>query len=86
MAFRLCRAGYDVWLVNSRGNKYSKGHKLDTDTVFRRNEANYWDFTWMDMAKDDLPSSFKYIYEETNKKIVYVGYSQGTITMLTALT
>jgi lysosomal acid lipase/cholesteryl ester hydrolase len=40
-AFVLSRAGYDVWLGNSRGNKYSKDHinkKI-------KNKA-YWSFSF----------------------------------------
>jgi pimeloyl-ACP methyl ester carboxylesterase len=36
-AFQLVRAGFDVWLGNTRGNKYSIGHtKLNTK------EEKYW--------------------------------------------
>ncbi len=55
-AFILSRAGYDVWLGNSRGNKYSKRHiKLDTES------EEFWDFSWEELGTYDLPAFTDYI-------------------------
>jgi len=37
------------------------------------------------MSDLDLPAMFEYIYNKTNKKIHYVGHSQGTLIMHIAL-
>jgi hypothetical protein len=37
------------------------------------------------MSDYDLPAAFKYIAAITNKKINYIGHSQGTIQMHIAL-
>ena len=43
LAYRLCDEGYDIWLANSRGNKYSRKHKyLDPD----RDAAKFFNFDW----------------------------------------
>jgi hypothetical protein len=39
----LAGEGYDVWAVNSRGNKYSLGHAKGDD--YHKKE-DYWKFTW----------------------------------------
>jgi len=57
-AFVAARAGYDVWLGNSRGNTYSLGH---TSLDHNKNEAKYWDFTWDDMGTYDLPAVIDHI-------------------------
>jgi len=77
--FRLAEQGYDVWLGNFRGNSYSRGHvSLNADT-----DNEYWQFTWDEMAKYDLPAQLNYVLEHTGKeKIYYIGHSMGTTTYM----
>lgn len=42
-AFITARAGYDVWIGNSRGNTYSLGHR---DYNYQKHEEKYWSFDW----------------------------------------
>ena len=76
LGFILADAGYDVWLGNMRGNYYSRAHvKYNPD-----HDEEFWDFSWDDMARDDLPSMIFYILNATkHSQIGYVGHSQGTM-------
>jgi len=68
----MSKLGYDVWMINSRGNKHSNAH-----VEYSKTESKFWDFSFEDMGKD-LKSSISYIKEETNKsKIILVVHSQG---------
>lgn len=81
LGFLLADAGYDVWLGNARGNRYSRHHN-DTNI----SKKQYWDFSWHEIAVHDLPSMIDYILEQTgNKKIAYVGHSQGTTVLFAML-
>jgi pimeloyl-ACP methyl ester carboxylesterase len=75
LGFILADAGYDVWLGNVRGNYYSRAHvKYNPD-----HDPAFWDFSWDDMARDDLPSMIYYILNVTQQThIGYIGHSQGT--------
>ena len=46
---------------------------------------NFWNFTFHEMGIYDLPAAFKYINRVTNRKIHYIGHSQGTLSMFIAL-
>lgn len=74
LVYLLAEQGYDVWLGNARGNKYSRKH-VYTDL----SEATYWDFSWHEIGVSDLPAMIDFILFVTNKPTLkYVGYSQGT--------
>jgi lysosomal acid lipase/cholesteryl ester hydrolase len=72
LGFILADAGFDVWLGNMRGNTYGLRHK----TLNPKLEA-FWDFSWDEMAKHDLPSMIKYALRISNQdELFYIGHSQ----------
>lgn len=74
----LAKEGYDVWLSNSRGNIFSNEH-LNPEYDFSYFRSKYWNFTFHEMAKYDLPAFTDYIKNHTmHDKLKYVGHSQGT--------
>lgn len=50
-----------------------------------KKDAAFWEFTFQDMADYDIPAAFRYIANQTQKKVNYIGHSQGTIQMHIAL-
>ncbi|KAJ2937781.1 hypothetical protein O0L34_g18561 [Tuta absoluta] len=71
LPFMLSRLGYDVWLGNFRGNRYS-----DTHESLAPECAQYWDFSWDEFGNYDLPASIDYILQKTGQsKLTYIGYS-----------
>lgn len=81
LPFRLCELGYDVWLGNNRGNKYSNKH-----IKYNANEAKYWDFSIDEFAMYDIPASINYILNIKNdKSLIYIGFSQGCSQILSSI-
>ncbi|KAF9168088.1 cholesterol esterase [Actinomortierella ambigua] len=81
LAFVLAEAGYDVWLGNARGNKYSLKHMFT-----KPHEQKFWDFSMDELAMFDMPDTIDYILERTGApSLVYIGFSQGTAQAFAAL-
>lgn len=77
LAFYLANRGYDVFLPNSRGSKYSLKHVSKTIL-----DPSYWDFTWDEQIDYDMPAIIKFVQETTGyPKIAFVGWSQGSTMM-----
>ena len=72
-AIILAKLGYDIWLANNRGNRYSHGHlTLNPET------EKYWDFCIDDMARHDVPTILQYVLKHTiHNKVIIIGFSQG---------
>jgi len=74
LPFKLVDLGYDVWLGNNRGNKYSYKH-----LQYSPKDDGFWDFCIDDFALSDIPAMISYILVHSGfKSITYVGFSQGT--------
>lgn len=74
-AFVLSRGGYDVWMGNNRGNRFSQEH-----ATLDNKSKEYWDgIDWEIMGTKDTPAVIDFILENTgHSKINYIGHSEGT--------
>ncbi|KAF0921336.1 hypothetical protein E2562_003135 [Oryza meyeriana var. granulata] len=81
LGYILADNGFDVWIGNVRGTRWSKGH-----STFSVHDKLFWDWSWQELAEYDLLAMLGYVYTVTKSKISYVGHSQGTIMGLAALT
>ncbi|XP_059225973.1 lipase 3-like [Stomoxys calcitrans] len=73
LAFELVDKGYDVWLGNTRGNRYGINH-LNMSS----NDAEFWNYSVDEIATIDLPRIIDFILAHTkHSSLHYVGYSQG---------
>lgn len=73
--------GYDVYLINCRGNRYSREHQTlnPVDQIF-------WDFSWTEMAIYDVPETIEMIRSKTESSTIQcVGHSQGGTVLIALL-
>ncbi|CAG9797856.1 unnamed protein product [Chironomus riparius] len=70
----LADEGYEVFMGNYRGSKYSSAHKwLDPESL------KYWQFSYHEMGVYDLPPLIDYTLELSGSdKCVYIGHSQAS--------
>ena len=82
LGFYLVQKGFEVWIGNSRGNKYS--HSSSAQKI---SNSEFFDYSFQDMALFDIPAVYAFIISKIEKwqKIVYIGHSQGTQQFFAAL-
>ncbi|CCH40517.1 Lipase member K [Wickerhamomyces ciferrii] len=81
LPFLLHDLGFDVFIGNNRGNKYSTKH-----IRLKPNDIKFWDFSIDEFAIYDIPDSINYILNYTNQKsLTYIGFSQGSAQAFAAL-
>ena len=81
LGFALANAGYDVWLGNNRGNKYSRANKNISPS-----HREFWHFSFQEMGEYDVKANIGFIINFTGAaQLIYVGHSQGTSQMFAAL-
>lgn len=69
-AFVLARQGYDVWLGNSRGNKYSHSSSVS------KSNYDFWNYDFENMGDDDITTEIQYVLDITRQqKVAYIGHS-----------
>merc|ERR1712166_253640 len=80
LAYVLADAGYDVYLSNSRGTRYTNHPGLS------RTDSTFWDFSWDEMAQYDVPAVVAKVSAHSGESsVAYVGHSQGTTIGFAAL-
>ena len=83
LPFIFAKNNFDIWISNSRGNKYCKTHERYENTSFE-----FWQFSFHEMGLYDIPAVINYIntINKSGEKIIYFGHSQGTSLMFSGLT
>ncbi|XP_078170815.1 lipase 1 isoform X2 [Carex rostrata] len=71
LGYILADNGFDVWVGNVRGTRWSKNH-----ASYNVHDKEFWDWSWQELAQYDLLATLSYINLETQSKVIYVGHSQ----------
>ncbi|ODV77834.1 triglyceride lipase-cholesterol esterase [Suhomyces tanzawaensis NRRL Y-17324] len=82
LPYLLADLGWEVWLGNNRGNKYSRKHlKLSVS------DPEFWDFSLDEFAYYDIPDTILYIlsFYTHEDKVTYLGFSQGCSQLFASL-
>jgi lysosomal acid lipase/cholesteryl ester hydrolase len=79
LPFMLADSGYEVFVTNSRGSKYSLGHTDPTKYNPNHIWGPFYDFSFDEMGKYDDPAYITLVKSITGQDLVHwVGHSQGT--------
>ena len=76
MHLQLFDQGYDIWMGNNRGTKYSNVSEKYPE---QNEDFDRWDFSWAELGLYDIPAFMDKIIEVSDQpKVNYIGYSMGT--------
>mmetsp|Transcript_18890 Transcript_18890/g.16737 ORF Transcript_18890/g.16737 Transcript_18890/m.16737 type:complete len:387 (+) Transcript_18890:34-1194(+) len=81
ITFYLANQGFDVWIGNGRGNKFSRNHQsLNPDK-----DSEFWNFSFAERHEDDK-ANIEFIRRHTGQnKISVIAHSEATATFWTAM-
>lgn len=80
LVFNLVEHGFDIWLANRRGTKYSQKH-----VTWKPYEARFWDYSLDETIVHDVPATVDYVLGVTQqKRISLLGFSQGSAEIMGA--
>lgn len=82
LPFLLVDLGYEVWLGNNRGNKYSRKH-----LKYSVCDKKFWNFSLDEFALYDIPDTIDYILSlyPPHSTLTYIGFSQGCSQLFASL-
>lgn len=81
IAFYLANQGFDVWIGNGRGNKFSRNHQ----TLNPDKDSEFWAYSFVERHEDDK-ANIDFIREQTGQnKISVIAHSEATATFWTAM-
>ncbi|XP_045468983.1 lysosomal acid lipase/cholesteryl ester hydrolase-like [Harmonia axyridis] len=73
LGFYLLNEGYEIWLGNMRGSKYSNTHEKYTTSDFE-----FWDWSFHEQGVYDISSQLDVVKKITNRSdIIFISYSMG---------
>ena len=66
LGLRLVNHGFDLWMNNSRGNRYSRDHQwTDLEACSKEDFKKYFAFSFSEMAEFDQPALWEYVMRVT---------------------
>ncbi|XP_053209378.1 gastric triacylglycerol lipase-like [Panonychus citri] len=73
--YLLSNKGYDVWIPNLRGCRYSRNHTHLNPNI----DDEFWRFSFEQMITYDAPTIIDYVLKQTNNdQLGWIGHSMGT--------
>jgi hypothetical protein len=80
----MIQKGFDVWLGNNRGSKFSTHHINDNIS-----HKDFYNYSFMEMGLHDIPAFYTEILSDyagnPDQQIIYLGHSEGNSQMFAAL-